>query len=165
MSELTAEERPLAGYSMLSAGFAASFAAALIAARASGRELPDRIDLRDVALGGVATYKVSRLLTKARITSFIRAPFVEHEGAAGYGEVDESPRGHGIRHAVGELLVCPHCVSQWVGAGFFIGLVVAPRPTRLLGAIFAAKALADSLQLAHVAAGDAGQNGYIIQGT
>jgi hypothetical protein len=148
------QERPLAGYSALSAAFAACLAGALIAARAGGRELPERIDLRDVATIGVATHKVSRLITKARITSFVRAPFVVHEGDAGLGEVSEAPRGEGLRHAVGELLVCPHCISQWVAAGFVVGLVTAPRPTRVVASLYAAKSLADFLQLAYKAAED-----------
>jgi hypothetical protein len=70
----------------------------------------------------------------------------------GLGEVSERASGEGIRHAVGELLVCPHCISQWVSAGFIVGLVSAPRTTRLVAALYSAKTVADFLQLAYKAA-------------
>ena len=75
--------------------------------RAGGRELPERPRAADLLLAGVATHKLSRLLTKDRVTSFIRAPFTRYEQPAGHGEVEEEPRGSGLRLAIGELLVCP----------------------------------------------------------
>jgi len=146
------EERPLAAYAGLTSAFGLTIGGALAALRASGRELPERPSVSDLVLAGVATHKVSRLLTKDRVTGFIRAPFTRYQEPAGHGEVEEEPRGHGLRLALGELLVCPYCVAQWISAGFAIGLVAAPRGTRFVAGIYAAETIADALQLAYKAA-------------
>lgn len=151
-SGYTDEDQPLAGRVTLVAAFGASLAAAAAAARVSGREPPERPHPADVVMAGLATHKLSRLLAKAKATSFVRAPFTEYQQPKGHGEVDERPRGGGTRRAVGELLVCPYCLSQWLAAGFAAGLVLAPRATRLVAASYSAQALADFLQLAYVAA-------------
>jgi hypothetical protein len=146
------EEQPLAGRVTLVAAFGASLAAAAAAARVTGREPPERPHPADVVMTGLATHKLSRLLAKAKVTSFVRAPFTEYEHPKGHGEVEERPRGGGARQAIGELLVCPYCLSQWISAGFAAGLVLAPRATRLVAASYSAQALADFLQLAYAAA-------------
>jgi hypothetical protein len=66
--------------------------------------------------------------------------------------VVDGPRGTGLRHATGELLVCPYCIAQWVAAGFVVGHVFAPRYTRLLSAMWTVHAVADAAQLAYGAA-------------
>jgi hypothetical protein len=141
------EHRPLGGYAVLSATLATGFAAAL-----AGSELPERIGAQDVLLAGVATHKLSRLLAKDKVTSFIRAPFTEFQEPAGKGELEEKPRGKGLRLATGELLVCPYCVAQWISAGFAVGYVRAPRLTRLLAGMWTMYAISDGLQLAYLAA-------------
>ena len=112
----------------------------------------ERVRITDVALLGVATYKLSRLVAKEKVTSFLRAPFTEFQESSGHGEVEEKPQGHGLRLAVGELLVCPYCLGLWVAGGFAAGMVVAPRSTRLVASVFATKAVSDFLQLAYKAA-------------
>lgn len=144
------EGRPLAAYTLLTAGFFAGLAGALAAARASGREL-DRPGLADVVLHGLATQKVSRLIAKDKVTSFLRAPFTRFQEPAGHGELEEAPRGGGLRYAIGELLVCPYCMAQWVAGGIAVGHVFAPRTTRMLSAMWAAQAIADGVQLAYSA--------------
>ena len=148
----TDEEQPMAGRVTLVAAFGASLVAAALAARVSGREPPERPHPADVVMAGLATHKLSRLLTKAKATSFMRAPFTEYEQPKGHGEVEEQPRGDGARRALGELLICPFCMSQWISAAFAAGFVLAPRATRLVAASYSAQALADFLQLAYVAA-------------
>jgi hypothetical protein len=142
-----AEHRPLAGYAAISGAFAAALAAALL----SGRPLPERIDARDLLLAGVATHKVSRLIAKDKVTSFLRAPFTRFQEPAGHGELEEAPRGRGMQYAIGELLVCPYCMAQWVAGGFAVGHLFAPRTTRLLSAMWAAQAIADGVQLGYSA--------------
>jgi hypothetical protein len=143
------EHRPLAAYGLLTAAFGALFAGGGLALRA---RMPERPRAGDLALAGVATYKISRLLAKDRVTSVLRAPFTRYEGDAGPSEVEESPRGRGLRLALGELLVCPYCVGQWVVASIALGQLAAPRTTRFVTGTFAAYALADALQMAHVEA-------------
>jgi hypothetical protein len=145
------EQRPLAAYALLSGGFFAALAGSLVAARAAGRDF-ERPTVPDIVLDGLAIQKVSRLLTKDKVTSFLRAPFTRYQEPAGHGELEEAPRGEGIRYAVGELLVCPYCTAQWIAAAFAVGHVSAPRTTRLLSAMWAAQALADGAQLLYSAA-------------
>jgi hypothetical protein len=146
--------RPLLPYAALTGVFGASLGGSLVAFRASGRELPERVTVYDIALAGVATHKVSRLLSKDKVTSFLRAPFTRYQESGGPGEVEEQARGTGVQLAVGELLVCPYCLAQWVAAGFTVSLVAAPRTTRLLASIFAVKTVSDFLQAAYRAAED-----------
>jgi hypothetical protein len=143
------EHRPLAAYAALTGGFAAAIGGALVAMRAAGRELPERPAAADLLLAGVATHKVSRLLARDKVTSFLRAPFTRYQEAGGHGEVEEQPRGSGMRLAMGELLVCPYCLGQWVAAGFACGLVAAPRLTRFVAGIYVAETVSDVLQLAY----------------
>ena len=136
----------LPGFAGSLALFGASAAAAAAALRSGGRDLPDRYPVTDVLLGGVAVHKFTRLVSRGSVTSPVRAPFTEFEGAAGASEHEESPRGHGIRHTVGELLTCPFCLAVWVSSGYVVGLAAAPRATRAWAAVFAVTAVSDSLQ-------------------
>src|SRR4051812_32632076 len=87
------EDRPLAAYGGLTAAFGVALAAAMACLHAAGRELPERPRASDLLLAAVATHKVSRLLAKDRVTSFVRAPFTRYQEAAGHGEIEEQPRG------------------------------------------------------------------------
>jgi hypothetical protein len=148
------QERPLGGYAVLMglfAGIAGGFAAWF---RASGRELPERMEARDLALITLATHKASRLVAKDRVTSTVRAPFTRYEDDAGPGEVSEAARGRGLRRAIGELIICPYCIGMWISAMFAAGLLVAPRFTRWFAAIFVAVFGADLLQIAYKKAED-----------
>jgi hypothetical protein len=150
------EHRPLAGYSVLTTTFFTAFASSLVAAQRSRGSLPARYSPWDVVTTAAATHKLSRLIAKDKVTSFARAPFVHYQEPAGHGEVEEEARGTGLQLAIGELLVCPYCLGQWVAAAFGVGLVGAPRFTRLIAFIYTAETVADFLQLAYKAAEDAG---------
>ena len=129
---------------------------ALLAIRRSGRELPERVGAGDLALLGTATHKLSRLIAKDKVTAVARAPFTTYEGSEGPSELSESPRGTGLRRAVGELVSCPWCVGLWVAFAFALGLVAAPRLTRLLASALSILALSDFLQIAYKAAEERG---------
>jgi hypothetical protein len=146
------EHRPLAAYGALSATFAAGVAGSLLAAKAAGRDLPERLGPWDIVLAGAASHKISRLIAKDKVTSFLRAPFTRYQEDAGQGEVSEEPRGTGLQLAIGELVTCPYCMGQWVAAGLGVGLVAAPRLTRLITFIYSAETVGDFLQLAYKAA-------------
>jgi hypothetical protein len=146
------EHRPLASYAVMTAVFGASFVGSLVASERSGRPLPLAVATRDVLLTGIATHKLSRLIAKDKVTSFLRAPFVRYEEPSGQGEVSEKVRGKGFQMSTGELLNCPYCLGQWVAAAFAVGLVAAPRPTRLIASMYAAQTVSDFLQLAYLAA-------------
>ena len=140
------QERPLGSYLGTMGAYGASVAALVGIGSLAGRRLPDRIAPYDVALMGVATHKLSRLIAKDTVTAPLRAPFTRFEGPQGQGELHEEVRGHGVRHTLGELLTCPFCMAQWVATAFAAGLVFAPRPTRLVASTLTTVALSDALQ-------------------
>ena len=140
------QEVNLPGYAASMVAFALATAGLSLAARSRRQGLPERYELSDIAIGGLATHKFTRLLSKASVTSPIRAPFTEFEGPAGSAELNESARGGHIRHTIGELLTCPFCLGQWVGTGYVAGLALAPRQARTWAAVFAVTAVSDGLQ-------------------
>jgi uncharacterized protein DUF1360 len=148
-------ERPLGGYAVLMALFATAAGGFSTWFRRSGRDLPERMSAGDLALVTVATHKASRLISKDRVASAVRAPFTRYQHDDGAGEVSEAARGHGLRRAVGELLVCPYCIGVWISAAFTAGLLVAPRFTRWFAAVLVAVFGADVLQIAYRKAEDA----------
>ncbi|MEN3362632.1 MAG: hypothetical protein V7637_6614 [Mycobacteriales bacterium] len=145
-------DRPLRPYLGAMGVYGAAVAALAGVGAATGRRLPDRVGPWDLAVLGVATHKLSRLISKDTVTAPLRAPFTEYEGPQGEGELSERVRGGiGPRHALGELLTCPFCLAQWVATGFAAGLVFAPRATRLAGSTFAMVAVSDALQNVYAA--------------
>jgi len=148
------QERPLASYGMLTGLFAALWGVFAAWLRSTDRELPERVEASDLALVAIATHKLSRLIAKDRVTSMVRAPFTRFQGDAGPGEVDEAARGHGLRRAIGELLVCPYCLGLWISSASLGGLIVFPRATRWIASVFVAVTGADLLQIAYKKAED-----------
>ena len=140
--------RPLGSYGTLVALFNGAVGTGLVAAGRAGR-LPDRYAASDLVLLGVASFRLSRLIAKDRVTSVIRAPFTRFQEDVGHGEVAEAARGTGLRRAVGELLVCDYCLGPWVAAPGVIGLAFAPRATRAVAALLSVYAISDALQLAY----------------
>jgi hypothetical protein len=149
------ERPPLVSFAVLTALFNVGFAGALAAAGRRGR-LPERVGAGDVVLIGTASHKLSRLISKDKVTAFIRAPFTEYEGEAGPGELEESVRGRGLRQAIGELIACPYCLGLWAAAGMHVGLIWAPRTTRVVASTMTALTISDFLQIAYKAAEDKG---------
>jgi hypothetical protein len=137
----SAEPKPLKSYATLIGAFNAAAAVGLVLTR----DFPERYAAGDVVLLGVATHKFSRLLSKDRVTSALRAPFTRYEHDAGPSEVEESARGQGLQRAIGELVACPYCIGLWVAAAFGYGLVVAPRRTRFVATIGTVLAISDAL--------------------
>lgn len=147
------ERRPLAGYLASMAAFAGAAAGFAGLVRATGRRLPERPPLADIVLVSIATHKLSRILTKEAVTSPLRAPFTRYQGPAGSAELHEEVRGgSATRHAVGELVSCPFCMSVWVAGALTGGLVLAPRATRLATTVMTAVTASDFLQFAYAAA-------------
>lgn len=146
-------ERPLGGYLAVLAVYGAVVTVAVLAALVSGRRLPARWRVQDLLLLTLGTHKLSRTLTKDAVTSPLRAPFTHYKGTGGPAEVQEEVREQSqLRHSLGELMTCPFCLDMWVATGFAIGLVFAPRFTRLIAGVFSALAGADFLQLAYAMA-------------
>ena len=146
---LDGEDRPLFPFVGIIGANLAMVGALGLAVKASGKELPERLGIADLALLSVATHKLSRVLTKSPVTSPIRAPFTRFQGKGGEAELAEEVRGGGTRKAVGELITCPFCLGEWIATLLTFGLVLAPRPTRLIASIFVTLTGSDLLQLAY----------------
>nr|WP_230528814.1 DUF1360 domain-containing protein [Streptomyces bellus] len=144
-------ERPLGGYLAAMAGFTAYTAAWTTAVRRHGRPLPERPEPWDVVLTSVATFRLSRLLSKASVTSPLRAPFTRYVGPQGPAELHEEARPEHGKHTVGELATCPFCMSVWVATALTAGQFLWPRPTRIAMGTLTALAGADALQLGYSA--------------
>jgi hypothetical protein len=140
-----------AGYAALTGTFLLGAGAAILGLERKGR-LPERIAVSDLALLGVGTYQLSRTLTRDRVMTFLRRPFADEQGHAGRGEVKSEPRGTGLRRAIGELVICPFCMTQWVAAGALAGLCVAPKTTRFAASVLAVRTVAEFGNIAHEAA-------------
>jgi len=112
------EDISLSSYGVLAGVFNAIFALFLLVSRGTGRSLPERVDVRDIALLGMATHKLSLIGAEDAVTSPLRAPFTELQEKESPKKVDEEPRGEGLRRSVGELLTCKFCLGVWL-ASFF----------------------------------------------
>jgi len=147
------DDRPLGGYVVVMAVFAALVSGAAGLALASGRRLPPGVGPWDVLLLAAGTHKLSRTLTKDAVTSPLRAPFAHYKETGGPAEVMEEVRStSGLRHSIGELITCPFCLDVWIATGFTIGLVFAPRLTRLIVTALTAVTGADFLHLLYAKA-------------
>lgn len=147
------QDRPLRGYLGVLATFASVVLGAAGLAAATGRRLPDTIGPYDLFLLTAGAHKISRTLAKDAVTSPLRAPFTRFASPGGPAEVMEEARhDSSLRHAVGELLTCPFCLDMWVVTGLVLGLVFAPRLTRIVAATFTALTGADLLHLGYALA-------------
>jgi hypothetical protein len=145
-------DHPLAARAALTFVFNGSVAVFAVWHRRSRAELPERIPAGDLALMSIGTYKLSRLIAKDRITGFFRAPFTRYKGESERpSEISEEPRGTGVRRAIGELVICPYCLGQWVGTAFLLTYLREPRLARTVAGLFTIVAGSDLLQEAWVA--------------
>ncbi|RZS91744.1 uncharacterized protein DUF1360 [Motilibacter rhizosphaerae] len=147
------EDRPLGTYTAL-VGLYAALGLGTLTTLARRRE---RLAPGDIALLSVATFKASRVLTKGTVTSPLRAPFTRFAGTSGPSELHEEMRVDGPRRAIGELLTCPFCLSQWIATSLAAGFFVAPRQTRAVTSVLTAVAGADFLQLLYAQAEQAAE--------
>jgi hypothetical protein len=152
------EPRPLGAYLAVLGIYSSVVLLTALIAAASGRRLPERWRSQDLVTVMLGSQKLSRTLSKDAVTSPIRAPFAYYAGAGGPAEVHEETRTSSpLRHTVGELLTCPFCLDMWVATAFVIGLIFAPRLTRLIAGSFTALSGADFLQLAYAMAQQAAE--------
>jgi Protein of unknown function (DUF1360) len=136
----SAEERPLAEYATLTSAFWMVFALFVLAA---GRRIPERMSTGDVVRIALASYKMSRVVSKDDVAVFVRAPVTEDPEA-------KQPKQEGMAAVLGELVTCPYCLGLWFASGLAYTQVLAPRATRFATAIFSAYALTDFLHAGFV---------------
>lgn len=139
------DDVPLGAYAILVGVFSSIFALFMLLTRLTGRSLPERISLSDLALLGTAAHKLSYIITNASVTSFIRAPVTELQEVKSPTNFDEKPRGKGLQKALGSLLTCQFCLGMWVTAFLSYGLVLLPRTTRFVAGMFSILTVSDFL--------------------
>lgn len=148
-------ERPLGSYAALLATYLSTVLSMIALSRARRVRVPARLPAADLALLTAGVFRASRLITKDSVTAVVRAPFTEYVGPAGHGEVNEEVVGTGPRHAVGELVSCPFCISVWLATVGMFGMLAFPRATRTICSVLSAVAGADALQFVYSALGRA----------
>jgi len=128
----------LADYALLSGTYGSLLTALMVASRGRGSE-----PLRDVEILpiGVATFALSKLLTKEKIETWVREPFVDERP-----DGERAPKGSGMRYAVGELLTCSRCMGAWSALSITALRVARPREARILTTVLAASAVNDFMQ-------------------
>lgn len=140
-----AEQTPLAGYGAAMLGYAGALSLALSITRRSRF----RPDWTDVAMLGIGSHKLSRLITKDYVTAPLRAPFTRRKANEGAGEVHDEPRGGLVRQTIGNLLTCPYCLGFWISTGLNTVLMLRPAETRFVLRMLAADTLSDFLHLSY----------------
>ena len=147
-SDAAPDPRPLGGFAAILATYLVA-AAVLVATlkRRSGRLRT--IGVRELVLLTLATQHLSRLITKDAVTSPLRSPFTQFVKATGEGEVEEEVVGTGLRHALGDLVTCPFCLSQWVATGLVAGTLALPSLTEAVTVVCALARASDWLQLGY----------------
>ncbi|WP_437731197.1 DUF1360 domain-containing protein [Sorangium sp. So ce1335] len=149
------DEEPLAHYVKLMGTYLFLSAGTFALLERAGRPLPSRIPLRDAALLGLATNRLSRLITRDKVTRAVRAPFTDVEQDPA-GQTHEEPRGEGMTRAIGELLTCPRCAAMWASLGLTIGYLVSPRVTRGASFLLGSAAISDFINTCYARVTSAG---------
>lgn len=117
------EQRPYPYYALLIAIFNALFGGFLWAYRRKDDHL-ERLTGLDVALLGLSTLRMAKLVSEDEITTVVRRPLVEvHEG-------QKQPKGRGLQRALGQLVLCPTCAGTWIAALLTYALHLFPTQTR-----------------------------------
>src|SRR5437763_15249863 len=93
------EARPYGYYALLIALYNAMFGGFLLLYRRWRHPL-ETITGLDLVLLCLATLRMSKLVSEDEITSVIREPIITVEDA------QKRPRGHGLRWALGKLVLC-----------------------------------------------------------
>jgi hypothetical protein len=122
-------------YAAISATYGALLGTVVLAARDRG---DGQIAPSELLPLSVATFALSKLISKEKAETWMREPFVD--------EASRRPKGRRLRYAVGELLTCTRCVGAWSSLGLVALRATRPREARVVTAVLATSALNDFLQ-------------------
>ena len=124
-------------YAAISAGYGTLVAAVLLAARDKGEDPIRHIEIVPM---GMATFALAKLISKEKVDSWVREPFLEELPSG-----ERRPKGKRLRYAVGELLSCSRCVGAWSSLAL-VGLrLTRPREARVVTALLGTSAVNDFL--------------------
>jgi hypothetical protein len=128
-------------YAALSAGYGSLLTALLVASRDRGGADRGPISQAEIPAIGLATFQLSKLLTKEKVESWVREPFVQEEP-----DGERRPKGTGMRYAIGELLTCSRCTGAWAALAVTSLRVLRPREAQVVTTVLAGAAINDWLQ-------------------
>jgi hypothetical protein len=104
-----------------------------------------KLSAMDLALLGLSTYRLGRLVAYERVMEPFRKFFTETiPDSTGAGESVE-PKGEGFQQALGQLICCPICAGTWIAALLTYMFLLFPGPTRVFLVMTAAIAIAELL--------------------
>ncbi len=132
-------------YAVLSATYAAIIAALVIRERRAGDDRPLR--LSELVWNGAATFALAQALVHEKIETWIRHPFLEEIGED-QQVAQHTPRGRGLRFAIGELLSCTRCSGAWAALALNGLQIISPPAGRVATRVLAAAAVNDFLETA-----------------
>lgn len=140
------EQRPQKSYALIIAAYLSLFGMVAAMVSRNGRHRNETPPVRDIALIGIATYRLSRLISYDRVTSVLRRPFVEEgRGEESLEGTKQQPKGIGLQRALGELLTCSWCTSIWSGTFNVAAYTIFPRVGRLFLMVLAASGISEIL--------------------
>lgn len=110
--------------------------------------LPDTISVLDLVLIGLATARLTDIISTDEAMKWLREPFVRMERTEiADREVEvRVGRGDGWRRVIGEMLSCPWCVCVWVAAGLSYVYFLFPSMTWLFILVMAVAQVGSLLQ-------------------
>jgi uncharacterized protein DUF1360 len=141
------QDVPLTGYATTMLVYAGALS--LVSSRVA-RKARWQPGLVEVALLGVATHKLSRIITKDFVTAPLRAPFTRRQEKEGAGEVHDEPQGrNALAGSIGYLLTCPYCMGPWLSMSLSAMLAFFPAQTRFVLRMLTAVTISDFLHLGY----------------
>jgi hypothetical protein len=132
---------PIAGYLALAFTFLGLTCAGLVWLRRNKLLLP-KPNALDVALIGLGTARLSRLITREKVARPLRAPFTITERTE-RAEVKEHAKGSGMIRAAGELVTCPRCTAIWAAGGLCLVYFASPSAGRFFSLILSSSLISD----------------------
>ncbi len=136
-SETLHGERSYLSYTLLIVLYQALFGGFVLLYRRWRHPL-EQITPLDLTLLGLATMRLSKLVSEDEITAALREPFIDESGGT------KQPKGHGMRRSLGKLVLCPTCTGTWVAAFLSYALHLSPRYARPFLAIMAASGISQT---------------------
>jgi hypothetical protein len=137
----THQAEPIGAYVGLASAFLGLTCAAVLWLRHSKLILPKPNTL-DVALIGLGTARLSRLITRDKVMRPLRAPFTVSERTVP-GEAKERAKGSGLIRATGELMTCPRCTAIWAASGLCLTYFASPSVGRVVATILSSSFISD----------------------
>jgi len=127
---------------VLEAVFAAGMAGLIALTIRRERDGTPSIPREELVVLAMATFTLSDVLAKEKISTWLREPFVQ-EGA---DHKPIRPEGDGLRYAFGELLTCTRCIGTWSALGLVTLQTASPAAGRATARVLALAGANDLMQ-------------------